>query len=145
MNHTSIWVTMMAAFVLDDMPLNAALSVIERHSGLTLGIMVWCVISYHGRSNVLRIEGNLNSNSPTHATSSLASYSPDMSPIEHVGVLVGRRLARNPRPAASKGELLMRIEAIWNSLPQADIQNLIDSMPRRIATLIAARGGYTKF
>ncbi|GFX06275.1 transposable element Tc1 transposase [Trichonephila clavipes] len=37
-------------------------SVIERHSGLTLGVMVWGEISYPGRSNLLRIEGNLNSN-----------------------------------------------------------------------------------
>ncbi|GFW30471.1 transposable element Tc1 transposase [Trichonephila clavipes] len=36
--------------------------VIERHSGLTLGVMFWGAISYHGRSNLLRIEDNLNSN-----------------------------------------------------------------------------------
>ncbi|GFX38299.1 transposable element Tcb2 transposase [Trichonephila clavipes] len=30
------------------------------------------------------------------------AYSPDMSPTEHVGDLVCRRLARDPRPAASK-------------------------------------------
>ncbi|GFT80391.1 uncharacterized protein TNCV_2184491 [Trichonephila clavipes] len=41
--------------------------------------------------------------------------------------LVGRRFARDPRPAASKDEVLLRIQAIWNSLPQADIQNLFDS------------------
>ncbi|GFU35245.1 hypothetical protein TNCV_340151 [Trichonephila clavipes] len=73
------------------------------------------------------------------------SYSPDMSPIENVLDLVGRRLVRDPRPAASKDELLLHIQAIWNSLPQADIQNLFDSMPRRIATLIAARRGYPKY
>ncbi|GFW49320.1 transposable element Tcb1 transposase [Trichonephila clavipes] len=68
-----------------------------------------------------------------------------MSPIEHMWNLVGRRLARDPRSSASKDKLLLRIQAIWNSLPQADIQNLFDSMPRRIAALIAARGGYTKY
>ncbi|GFX01572.1 transposable element Tc1 transposase [Trichonephila clavipes] len=36
--------------------------VIERNSGLITGVMVWDAISYHGRSNLLRIEGNLNSN-----------------------------------------------------------------------------------
>ncbi|GFT47353.1 transposable element Tcb1 transposase [Trichonephila clavipes] len=36
--------------------------VIKRHSGLTPGVMVWGVISYHGRSNLLRIEANLNIN-----------------------------------------------------------------------------------
>ncbi|PRD23570.1 UNVERIFIED_CONTAM: hypothetical protein NCL1_45998 [Trichonephila clavipes] len=53
-----------------------------------------------------------------------------MPPIEHAWDLVGRRLARDPHLAASKDELLLRIQAIWNSLPQADIQNLFDSMPR---------------
>ncbi|GFW30470.1 uncharacterized protein TNCV_454081 [Trichonephila clavipes] len=58
-----------------------------------------------------------------------------MSPFEHVWDMVGRRLARDPRPAASKDELLLRIQAIRNSLPQLDIKNLFDSMPRRIAAL----------
>ncbi|GFT27095.1 transposable element Tcb1 transposase [Trichonephila clavipes] len=73
------------------------------------------------------------------------AYSPDTSPIEHVWDLVGRRLARDPRPAASKDELLLCIQAICKSLPQVDIQNLFDSMPRRILALIAVRGGYTKY
>ncbi|GFU39453.1 transposable element Tcb1 transposase [Trichonephila clavipes] len=73
------------------------------------------------------------------------AYLPDMSPIEHMRDSVGRRLVRDSHPAASKDELLLRIQAIRNSLPQADIQNLFDSMPRRIAALIAAGGGYTKY
>ncbi|GFV82156.1 transposable element Tc1 transposase [Trichonephila clavipes] len=36
--------------------------VIEQHSGLTPSVMVWGVIWYHGRSNLIQIEGNLNSN-----------------------------------------------------------------------------------
>ncbi|GFX10078.1 transposable element Tcb2 transposase [Trichonephila clavipes] len=35
------------------------------------------------------------------------AHSPDMPPIEHVGDLVGRRFARDPRPAASKDDLLI--------------------------------------
>ncbi|GFV19441.1 transposable element Tcb2 transposase [Trichonephila clavipes] len=73
------------------------------------------------------------------------AYSSDMSPIEHVWDLVDRRLVRDPRPAASKDEFLLCIQAIWNSLPQADIQNLFDSRPRRIAAFIAAHGGYSKY
>ncbi|GFV98713.1 transposable element Tc1 transposase [Trichonephila clavipes] len=144
------------------------------------------VISYHGRSYLLRIEGNLNSNryihevlqpevfpfrqglhaaifqqnnARPHAAKTVRdfcstqpmpllpwpSYSPDMSPIEYVWHLVGRRFARDPRPAASKDELLLRMQAIWNSLPQADTHNLFDSMPSRIAALIATRGDYTKY
>ncbi|GFX18710.1 transposable element Tcb2 transposase [Trichonephila clavipes] len=35
--------------------------IIERHSGGTAGVMVWGAIAYHGRSQLLRIVGNLNS------------------------------------------------------------------------------------
>ncbi|GFX55031.1 transposable element Tc1 transposase [Trichonephila clavipes] len=105
--------------------------VIERHSGLTPGVMVLGAISYHGRSNCYELR--------------VISKATDMWPIELMWDLVGQRLARDPRPAASKDELLLRLQAIWNSLPQADIQNLFDSMSRRIATLIASRGGYTEY
>ncbi|KFM70844.1 Transposable element Tcb1 transposase, partial [Stegodyphus mimosarum] len=71
--------------------------------------------------------------------------SPDMSPIEHVWDVSGRRLARDPRPVASADELWVRVQTIWNALPQSDIQTLFDSMPRRVAALIAARGGHTKY
>ncbi|GFV23606.1 hypothetical protein TNCV_1717271 [Trichonephila clavipes] len=74
-----------------------------------------------------------------------SAYSPDILPIEHEWDLIGRHLAHDPRPAASKDEILLRIQAIWNSLPQADIQNLFVSMLRRIAALITARVGYTKY
>ncbi|GFT95987.1 transposable element Tcb1 transposase [Trichonephila clavipes] len=162
MNHASICGTMMAAFVF------------------------WGAISYHERSNLQRIEGNLNSNryvrevlqlevvpflhgisgtilhqdnARSHVAKTVRdfcsaqhmqllpwpAYSPDMSPIVHVWDFVGRRLARDPFPAASKDEFLLRIQAIENSFPQAYIQNLFDSMPYRIAALIAARGGYTNY
>ncbi|GFW14709.1 transposable element Tcb2 transposase [Trichonephila clavipes] len=64
------------------------------------------------------------------------AYSPDMSRIEHVWDLVGRSCARDLRPAASKDELLLRIQARWNSLSQADIQNMLDFMSRRIENLL---------
>ncbi|PRD27151.1 UNVERIFIED_CONTAM: Transposable element Tcb1 transposase [Trichonephila clavipes] len=73
------------------------------------------------------------------------AYSPGKSPIEHGWYLVDRRLARDPCPAASKDELLLRLQAKWKPLPQTDIQNLFNSMSRRIAALIAAHGGYTKY
>ena len=148
--------------------------------------MVCGVNSYHGWSNSLRIEGNLNSNryvremlppklvpflqgipkaifqqvnAHPHIAKTVRvfcsaqhvqllpwpAYSPDMSPIEHVWELLGWRLTRDPRPAASKDELWLRMQAIWNFLPQADFQNLFNSMPRRIAALIVERGGCAKY
>ncbi|GFV45437.1 transposable element Tcb2 transposase [Trichonephila clavipes] len=137
--------------------------IIERNSGLTTRVMVWDAISYHGSSNLLRIQGNLNSNkyvrevlhpeavpflqsipgaifqqnnTRPHVAKTVRdfcsaqhmqllpwpAYSLVMSPIEHVRDLVGQRLARHRRPAASKDELLLRIQAIWNTLPQSNIQ-----------------------
>ncbi|GFV99798.1 HTH_Tnp_Tc3_2 domain-containing protein [Trichonephila clavipes] len=46
--------------------------VIERHSGLTVGVTVLGAISYHLRSNFLRIESNLNSNRYVHEVLSTA-------------------------------------------------------------------------
>ncbi|GFU15801.1 transposable element Tcb2 transposase [Trichonephila clavipes] len=75
-------------------------------------------IMLYGRSNLLRIKAQHMQLLPSPA------YLPDMSPNDHLWYLVGRRFARDPRPAASKDELLLRIQAEWNSLPQADIQTL---------------------
>lgn len=36
--------------------------IVERHKGRTPGIMVWGAIAYHGRSQLVRIVGNLNHN-----------------------------------------------------------------------------------
>ena len=40
--------------------------VIERHSSRALGVIVWGAILYHGRFNLLSIEGNVNSNRCVH-------------------------------------------------------------------------------
>ncbi|GFU84058.1 retrovirus-related Pol polyprotein from transposon opus [Trichonephila clavipes] len=40
------------------------------------------------------------------------AYSLDMSSIENVWDLIGRHLSRDPRPAASKDDLLLRMQAI---------------------------------
>ncbi|GFT40701.1 transposable element Tc1 transposase [Trichonephila clavipes] len=99
--------------------------IIERNSCLTHGVMVWGAILYHGRSNLLRIEDNSiatgfsgsifqQDNARPHVAKTVRvfcsaqhvqflpcpAYSPDMSPIEHVWYLVGRRLARDPRPSS---------------------------------------------
>ena len=68
-----------------------------------------------------------------------------MSPIEHVWDLIGWHLARDLRLAASKHKFWLCLQAIWNSLLQADIQNLFDSIPRHIAAIIAAPDVYTKY
>lgn len=68
-----------------------------------------------------------------------------MSPIEPVWDFVGWNLARETRSVADTVELWFRIETILNELPQVEIENPFDSLPRRIEALTAAYGGSTKY
>ncbi|UYV75297.1 Transposase [Cordylochernes scorpioides] len=69
-------------------------------------------------------------------------YSPDLSPIEHVWDIIGRRLHALPQPR-SEAELWQMVEREWRAIPQDAIRTLIDSLPRRVAACIAVRGGPT--
>ncbi|UYV76484.1 Transposase [Cordylochernes scorpioides] len=69
-------------------------------------------------------------------------YSPDLSPIEHVWDIIGRRLHALPQPR-SEDELWQMVEKEWRAIPQDAIRTLIDSLPRRVAACIAVRGGPT--
>ncbi|GFU46046.1 transposable element Tcb2 transposase [Trichonephila clavipes] len=96
--------------------------VIERYSGLTLEVKASLELSLsrimHARELQKLFETSVQPNTCNFFLG-LSAYSPDMSPIEQVGDLVGRCLARDPYPASSKNELLLRIQAIWNSFPQS--------------------------
>lgn len=73
------------------------------------------------------------------------SQSPDLNPIEHLWVFLKRRLADYPEPPKGILELWERAEAEWNKIPKETVQNLIESMPRRMEAVIKAKGGYTKY
>ncbi|GFX42084.1 hypothetical protein TNCV_2134991 [Trichonephila clavipes] len=150
-NHASICGTMMAAFVLEAMPVNAAFQSALSNDTVAMDMNISNDIVTElwfgkdkARPHVAKTVRDFWSAQYMQLLP-WPVYSPDMSPIEHVWDLVGRRIARDSRLAASKDELLLRIQAIRNPLPQADIQNLFDSISRRIAAFIAARGGYTKY
>ncbi|GFW00773.1 hypothetical protein TNCV_2305461 [Trichonephila clavipes] len=106
MNHDPVCETMMATFVLDAMPVNDAFQSIpgaifqqdDARTHIAKTVRDFCSIQHK-------------------QFFSFPAYSSDMSPIEHVWDLDGRRLTRDPGLAASKDELLLRIQAIWNSLP----------------------------
>ncbi|UYV65504.1 hypothetical protein LAZ67_3004540 [Cordylochernes scorpioides] len=68
-------------------------------------------------------------------------YSPDLSPIEHVWDIIGRRLHALPQPR-SEDELWQMVEREWRAIPQDAIRTLIDSLPRRVAACIAAKFQY---
>ncbi|KAJ4430963.1 hypothetical protein ANN_19556 [Periplaneta americana] len=66
--------------------------------------------------------------------------SPDMNPIEHMRAMLGRRVKnRRPRPELLQ-ELRRALGEEWELIPQEDIANQIESMPRRMDAVIQARG-----
>ena len=72
------------------------------------------------------------------------SLSPDMAPIEHVWDELGRRVDSRGRPDTLQG-LRRALTQEWGQLPQAYLQNLVNSMRRRCQACIAANGGHTRY
>ena len=73
------------------------------------------------------------------------AQSPDLNPIEHLWNYLKRRLAKYEEPANSISELWDRVQKLWEDIPKEECQKLIESMPRRLAAVVRAKGGYTKY
>ena len=71
--------------------------------------------------------------------------SPDMNPIENVWELVKREIGKEV--ITTRTQLIEKLIHVWNhsSELQESVKNNIESMPRRIEALIAAKGGITKY
>ena len=69
--------------------------------------------------------------------------SPDLNPIEHVWNILGKKM--EDRKPKSLKELEERLKEEWVKISPVEIQKLIQSMPKRVAAVIAAKGGHTKY
>lgn len=69
--------------------------------------------------------------------------SPDLNPIEHVWDMLGR-LVRNRQPETIR-ELRVTLLEEWGNIPQRAVANCVQSLPRRMAEVIRARGGNTRY
>ncbi len=69
--------------------------------------------------------------------------SPDLNPIENIWGIVKRKM-RNKRPK-NADELKATVKETWASIPPQQCHKLITSMPRRIETVINAKGAPTKY
>lgn len=79
------------------------------------------------------------------AVLSWPAQSPDLNPIEHLWADVKRKLNKFNSPPKGINELWERITDVWNNISTQTCQNLIESMPRRIADVIKAKGKWTKY
>ncbi|UYV70886.1 K02A2.6-like [Cordylochernes scorpioides] len=135
-------------------------AIVERPTVRQRGIMVWGAIAYDSRSPLLRIQGTMTAQRyvddvlrpqdyarphTAHISQQALQdaqmlpwppYSLDLSPIEHVWDIIGRRLHALPQPR-SEDELWQMVEREWRAIPQDAIRTLIDSLPRRVAACIA--------
>jgi transposase len=67
----------------------------------------------------------------------------DLNPIENIwGILKTRIRTRNPQ---NLNELWAFALEEWEAIPQATINECIDSMPERILAVLRARGGRTRY
>ncbi|CAH1964740.1 unnamed protein product [Acanthoscelides obtectus] len=140
---------------------------VERHVHHTVGVMVWGAIAYGSRSPLIFIRGNMNAQHPTfqqdnarphvarvtidffqHNDVTLLPWpprSPDLSPIEHVWDMMGRRLLNLQRPPQTLEALREELVVAWNEIPQEDIDHLTRTMPRRVGECVAHQGASTHY
>jgi hypothetical protein len=73
------------------------------------------------------------------------AQSPDMNPIEHLWGHLKRQLQSYESPSPGILGLWERVETEWEKISPKVCQDLIESMPRRVAAVIKAKGGHTKY
>ena len=68
-------------------------------------------------------------------------YSPDLNPIENLWAAMKSRVQGKEFP--TKDALWLQLQSLWNSFSPNFVHLYVDSMPRRISAVIAAKGGST--
>ena len=73
------------------------------------------------------------------------SKSPDLNPIENLWDQLDKRVRmRQPAPQTLL-QLQQALQEEWQRIPQVQIQRLIQSMRRRVTTVLQANGGHTRY
>ena len=73
------------------------------------------------------------------------SYSPDLTPIEHMWDELDRRVRKRRNPPATLAQLRNALIDEWNNIPMRTVNALVVSIQRRIRAATAARGGHTRY
>ena len=71
--------------------------------------------------------------------------SPDCNAIEHLWGELGRAISSMDNPPQNRDELHQALLDKWAQIPVQRLQRLVASMPRRLAAIIAARGGNNRY
>lgn len=73
------------------------------------------------------------------------AQSPDLNPIEHVWAWLKIRLNKYESPPDGLHELERRVMVEWARIDKESILKIIMTMPDRVAAVIKAKGGWTKY
>ena len=98
-------------------------------------------------------------NAPPHTERDMAAFldqqnvevmdwpaqSPDMNPIEHVGDQMSVWIRDMDDPTSTVAELNNTVCQAWAAVRPGRVRTLVESMPRRVSALLAARGGRTRY
>ena len=72
------------------------------------------------------------------------AHSPDLSPIENLCADLKKRLEEG-NPEIPKSQLWKVVDEEWERTPKEYCKKLFASMPERLAAVIKAKGGYTRY
>ncbi|GFX59598.1 transposable element Tcb2 transposase [Trichonephila clavipes] len=72
------------------------------------------------------------------------SRSPDLNPIENMWNALGRQVAGRNYPPTNKNTLIRALTEEWDKLPQQLLDNVVQSMVRRVECCITLHGGHTR-
>jgi transposase len=73
------------------------------------------------------------------------SNSPDLNPIENLWHILRSNIRKRKRQPRNKKELIDALQEEWKKLDIQIVNNLIDSMPRRMQAVLDAEGGPTHY
>ena len=71
--------------------------------------------------------------------------SPDMNPIEHVLDQMSVWIRDMDDPPSTVAELNNPVRQAWAAVRPGRVRTWVESMPRRVRALLAARGGHTRY
>ncbi|GFT71316.1 transposable element Tcb2 transposase [Trichonephila clavipes] len=71
--------------------------------------------------------------------------SPDLNPIENVWYSLGRKVAGRNYPPTNKNTLIRALTKEWDNLPQQLLDNVVQSMVRRVECGITLHGGHIPY
>ncbi|GFV30760.1 DDE_3 domain-containing protein [Trichonephila clavipes] len=71
--------------------------------------------------------------------------SPDLNPIENVWDNLGRQVAGRNYPPTNKNTLIRALTVEWDKLPQQLLDNVVQSMVRRVECCMTFHGGHIPY